>query len=63
MQMAWLKSIVEDGPTDYCTDMVASALIRKGVARSNGKTKLEASDLGRQVILAAKGEKSTLVRA
>ena len=62
-QMAWLKSIVEHGPTAYCLDGVTTSLVRKGLAVKQSDGKLAASDLGRQVINAHNGEQSTLIRA
>ena len=61
-QMAWLKSIVRDGPTAYCTTIAKFGLVRKGLARDNAESKLEATDLGRQVIAAEAGDASTLTR-
>jgi hypothetical protein len=59
-QMAWLKSIVHDGPTAFCFDGVASALVAKGCARRMPDNKLEATDLGRQCVRAVEGQTSTL---
>ena len=60
IQIGWLKSIVTHGPTAHATDGAAAALIHKGLARRESDGKLGASDLGREVILAREGKRSTM---
>jgi hypothetical protein len=50
LQYAWLKSIVEKGPTRHCMDGAQKALLRRGLAVAAQDGTLHATDLGRAMV-------------
>jgi hypothetical protein len=56
LQYAWLKSLVQTGPTRHCMEGAEKKLLRTGCAVKTGEL-LEATDMGRAFVRQVEGRK------